>query len=74
MNFRKEKEELNGNSVDTIASGNEQSTAIVVPTDEPPDGGYGWVVCYALGQLNGFTVCISTKIGFNHVAATWSLM
>ena len=64
MRFGREKTPPNGNHTEDVAPGNEQSAAIVVPTDDPPDGGYGWVVCFALGQLNGFTwgvaaVCVA---------------
>jgi hypothetical protein len=55
MRFGKKNAAPNGNHVETIPAGNEQPIAIVEPSDDPPDGGYGWVVCYALGQLNGFT-------------------
>ena len=55
MRFSREKTLQNGNHVETAQPGNEQLAAIVEPSDEPPDGGYGWVVCFALGQLNGFT-------------------
>ena len=29
--------------------------AVVIPTETPPDGGYGWVVCGAISAMNGFT-------------------
>ena len=35
-------------------SGNEPSIT-VAEHDAPPDGGYGWTVCAALANLNGFT-------------------
>lgn len=33
----------------------EASSAVVNPTEAPPDGGYGWVCCGAISVLNGFT-------------------
>ena len=36
-------------------SPNQAGNAITIPLDTPPDGGYGWVVCFALGNMNGFT-------------------
>ena len=54
MRFLKKKTESNDDQVERVNSGPEQSVAVQA-NDEPPDGGYGWVVVYALGQLNGFT-------------------
>lgn len=38
-----------GNAVEQAAP------AVDVPLDAPPDGGYGWVVVFALGLMNGMT-------------------
>lgn len=37
--------------------------AVDIPTDVPPDGGYGWVVCFALALMNAFTWGIAASYG-----------
>lgn len=36
---------------------------ITEPTEPPPEGGYGWVVCFALGWMNGFTWGVAASYG-----------
>ena len=33
----------------------EAENVVATPSDVPPDGGYGWVVCFALANMNGWT-------------------
>ena len=33
----------------------EAQNVVATPSDVPPDGGYGWVVCFALANMNGWT-------------------
>ena len=63
MPFNSRGSELSLAEEDTVTAidpiGAEQSLATIdgdaVSMEGPPDGGYGWVVCFAISLLNGFT-------------------
>ncbi len=45
----------------------ETAPVVVQPLDAPPEGGYGWVVVFALALMNGFTwgVAAVRSLGYN---------
>jgi MFS family permease len=54
-----------GTDVSTIepVNGDITGPAVTEPTDAPPEGGYGWVVVFALGWMNGFTWGVAASYG-----------
>jgi hypothetical protein len=49
----KDDASLHGDNNQNIANAEDESAtaAIAEPTDAPPEGGYGWVVVFALGWM-----------------------
>ena len=66
--LRKKKEKSNATSAGAATDLNgrtptQESNAMAMPTEAPPDGGYGWVVCGALSNMNGFTWGVAASYG-----------
>lgn len=51
------------NSTIETVNGHLTGPAITEPIDDPPEGGYGWVVVFALGWMNGFTWGVAASYG-----------
>lgn len=51
------------NSAIEVVNGDVTGPTVTEPTDAPPEGGYGWVVVFALGWMNGFTWGVAASYG-----------